>query len=237
MHHCKWTINFFAVFLGCLLSLNAYAAGGGSEKPWVRLEHQTFNVSDLESVKRGAEIFMTQCAACHRMHQLKFDSISRKAREAVMGQDEIEWFDKAASTMAPDLSLITRSKSPEWVYTYLKSYYKKPDGTYGNLLISNSMPFVGVLQGKSYDYVLSKDFKRQYKGNTVGTALVPIDSDTEMDPYEYNLYLKDLVTYLAYAGEPTQVQRLAMAPYVLIYVAILVVICYIMYREYWRKIK
>ena len=236
-------IQFFLVLVycvGCIMVSPLQAAeAGGVSKPWVVLEHPPFNASDKASVERGAHYFMTACAMCHNMKQLKFDDVTRKAREALVGNDDREWFDQPVLGNAPDLSLITRSRSANWVYTYLKSYYLKEDGTYDNLVVSNSMPNPFLLAdiNKTYDYKLSKDFKKGYEANFVSNALRPIESEYHLNAKEFDDYIYDLVNYLNYAGEPTQADRLSMAPYILIYVAILSVICYLLYREYWRKIK
>jgi ubiquinol-cytochrome c reductase cytochrome c1 subunit len=46
---------------------------------------------------------------------------------AMRPEDGEKWF----GTAIPDLTLVTRWRSPDWVYTYLKSYYVDDSRPYG----------------------------------------------------------------------------------------------------------
>ena len=120
---------------GLLLSFSALAAGGGA------LQQSGTDLNDKASLQRGAQLFMNYCSGCH---SLRFLRTSRVADDLGLTEDEVmanlnltgakygehilsampaeqatKWFGK----MPPDLSLISRVRGSDWIYTYLKSFY------------------------------------------------------------------------------------------------------------------
>jgi len=53
---------------------------------------------------------------------------------------------------------------------------------------------------------------------------------------EYDATVRDLVTFLAYLGEPSKLQRLALGKWVLLFLAGLLVLTFLLKKEYWRDI-
>src|SRR5881392_1246229 len=121
----------------------AFASTGG-----VQLEHAPINLYDKASLQRGAAIFVNHCLNCH------YASAMRYARLADLGLTEPQIranlmlsAEKIGETMTtamdpavakaafgvvpPDLSLIGRSRSPDWLYSYLKSFYRDPKSKTG----------------------------------------------------------------------------------------------------------
>ena len=125
-----------AVFAsGLLISFAALAAEGGATL-------QAGNdLGDRASLQRGAQLYMNYCAGCH---SLKYMRYSRMAEDLGLTEDEVmnnlnftgakfgeqvqvsmphdpatKWFGK----MPPDLSVISRVRGSDWIYTYLKSFY------------------------------------------------------------------------------------------------------------------
>src|SRR5512140_2813735 len=105
------------------------------------LQASQANVGDTAALQRGARLFFNYCAGCH---SLKYMSYSRLAEDLQLKPDDVlanfaftgarigdqvmanmpadgaqQWFGKAP----PDLSLESRAKGPDWIYTYLKSFY------------------------------------------------------------------------------------------------------------------
>ena len=145
-----------AVFAsGLLISFSAFAAGGGATL-------QAGNdLSDRASLQRGAQLYMNYCAGCH---SLKYMRYSRMAEDLGLTEDEVmknlnftgakfgeqvqvsmpaaggeKWFGK----MPPDLSVISRVRGSDWIYTYLKSFYldeSRPLGWNNKLFPNASMP-------------------------------------------------------------------------------------------------
>jgi len=46
---------------------------------------------------------------------------------AMTKKDAKEWF----GTAPPDLSVIARARGPDWLYTYLRSFYRDPESATG----------------------------------------------------------------------------------------------------------
>src|SRR5690606_14319574 len=129
--------RFAAFAAGLLLSFSALAAGGGD------LQQAGTDLSNRASLQRGSQLFMNYCAGCHSLKYLRY---SRVAEDLGLSEDEVmanlnltgakfgehivssmpaeqaaKWFGQ----VPPDLSLTARVKlgGPNWIYTYLKSFY------------------------------------------------------------------------------------------------------------------
>jgi ubiquinol-cytochrome c reductase cytochrome c1 subunit len=55
-------------------------------------------------------------------------------------------------------------------------------------------------------------------------------------PEEYEDSVRDLVTFLAYLGEPAQVKRKNTGVWVLLFLAFFAMIAYLLKVEYWRDV-
>jgi len=67
----------------------------------------------------------------------------------------------------------------------------------------------------------------------VGTELVKKGT---MNPEEFDTMIRDLVTYLAYMGEPNQSYRKTLGVYVLIFLVVLFGLAYAMKKDYWKDV-
>ena len=116
--------------------------------------------SDQASLQRGAKYYVNYCMACHSLSHMRYSRMAddlgiddKSLRENLLFGDaqptdmmknsmrpadgEV-WF----GTAVPDLTLVTRWRSPDWVYTYLKSFYADPTRPYG---VNNVIfPLVGM---------------------------------------------------------------------------------------------
>src|SRR5688572_33402076 len=120
---------------GLLVSVSAFASSGGD------LMQSGVDLGDRQSLQRGAALYMNYCSGCHSLKYLRYSRIGEdlglseqevmqnlnftgaKYGEQVgvsLDADEAgKWFGK----MPPDLSLISRVRGSDWIYTYLKSFY------------------------------------------------------------------------------------------------------------------
>ena len=57
-----------------------------------------------------------------------------------------------------------------------------------------------------------------------------------MHPEEFDRAMTDLTNFLVYAGEPAQLLRSRIGPWVLLFLAILFVLSRALYKEYWRDV-
>ncbi len=139
-----------------------------------------------------------------------------------------EWFGVAP----PDLSVIARSRGADWLYTYLRAFYR--DDTTGpgwnNLVFDRAaMPHVLYeLQGEQRLVVKKVDGKEVKNLDLVKSG--------SMTVAEYDRYVADLVNYLVYIGEPIANERKRIGMLVMIFLFGMLGLTYLLYREYWRDI-
>ncbi len=141
----------------------------------VHLEPANVNVHDKTSLLRGAKYFANYCQGCH---SLKFSRYNRVAADtgasddqikaiiftrdeddkptktgalmenAIPAKDAAKWF----GTAPPDLSLEGRSRGPDWIYNYLKSFHLDDSRPFGvNNLVFKSVGMPNILAGLQGD--------------------------------------------------------------------------------------
>jgi ubiquinol-cytochrome c reductase cytochrome c1 subunit len=225
------------------LSTSVVAAGGEA------LEHANINIRDTAAIQRGAKTFVTYCLSCHAASYMRYNRLAEDLgldEETVMDnlvfadvkigdtmtvamlpEDAVAWLGK----VPPDLSLIARSRGVDWLYTYLLTFYQDKNGGWNNLVLPNaSMPHVlWPLQG------IQKAVYASHDGHEVVDHLV-LSEPGLYSPEEYEDTVRDLVTYLEYLSEPSEVKRKNTGVWVLLFLAFFAVIAYALKAEYWRDV-
>lgn len=140
-------------------SASSFAAGGGNEN----LDEVYLNVNDKKSLQNGAKIFANNCLSCHSAQYARYNRVakdigvpldalkdtlmfaSEKTGDRMVASmsdaDAKKWF----GVVPPDLTLVSRVRKPNWVYTYLRSFYKDDSSVTGwnnSLYPSVAMPHV-----------------------------------------------------------------------------------------------
>jgi len=144
----------------CMLWVPAgMTAGGGNEN----LDSAYINLSDKVSLRNGAHTFVNYCLSCHEASYMRYErmaddlGIDRETLKRDMmfaadkpgelmtvnmsDEDAKAWF----GVVPPDLSLTARSRGPDWIYTYLRGFYRDEATSTGwnNTLYPNvAMPHV-----------------------------------------------------------------------------------------------
>jgi ubiquinol-cytochrome c reductase cytochrome c1 subunit len=146
---------------------------------------------------------------------------------AMTAEDAAAWLGKAP----PDLSLVSRSRGSDWLYTFLLTFYQDPKGGWNNLTFPNaSMPHVlWPLQG------IQKPVFATHDGREVIDHLTLAKPGIE-SPEEYANTVRDLVTFLEYLGEPAEVKRKNTGVWVLLFLALFALVSYALKAEYWRDV-
>ena len=267
----KLLITLFMMLPGML-----YAAGGGD----IHLESADINLDNDAAKQRGAKYFVNYCLNCHslkyerwqRMQEfgLSLDDIKDKLMPAsakpgdlmtiaMKADDAKKWF----GNPAPDLTLETRLRGEDWVYTYLKSFYlddSRPFGVNNRVFDKVGMPHVlWELQGFKkpvyrYDVTMkghveqsfgSEDEAEAFVAEHGGDAALKIskvvdDLETavpgKLDETEYDKVIRDIVTFMAYMAEPVKMERQRLGIWVLLFLAVLFVFAYLLKKEYWKDI-
>ncbi len=167
---------------------------------------------------------------------------------AMPGEKAKEWF----GSPPPDLTLIARIRGADWLYTYLRSFYldaSRPYGVNNTVFKDVGMPHVlydlqGV-QTKGCGPVPAHDKDGRVKrDNLTGDLMMEEKCDVlvldeesgEMDREEFDQAVYDLVNFLQYVGEPSKLQSNRMGPFVLLYILLLTIVCYMLKREYWKDV-
>ncbi len=232
---------------GMLLSLSVSAASGGDKL-------QAGNdLSDRASLQRGAQLYMNYCAGCHSLKYLRY---SRMAEDLGLTEDEVmanlnftgakigeqiqvsmphvggeKWFGK----MPPDLSLISRVRGSDWVYTYLKSFYldeTRPLGWNNKLFPNASMPNpLWQLQGLQHAELSKPDAIGERHVEALKVTQPGRQSSAEFDQTA-----RDITNFLEYAGEPAALKRQSMGVWVILFLVALTFLAFLLKQEYWKDV-
>ena len=132
----------------------------GAAANWPLMEFEA-DYSDKASLQRGAKVYMNYCMSCHSLRHARYErtaddlgvpheiflenlvfdpevKIGDLMKNAMPAEDAKKWFGVAP----PDLTLVTRARRPDWVYTYMQTFYKDPARPYG---VNNKVfPDVGM---------------------------------------------------------------------------------------------
>lgn len=230
-----------------LLSTGNVSAAGGD----ITLLKSSANVDSRASLQRGAKYFVNYCLSCHssKYARYKWIGIDLGLTEEMVKKDLIFTGKRINDLMAvsmqkdkatqwfgappPDLTLIARAKGPDWIYTYLKSFYLDSNRPLGvNNLISQgvSMPHVlWEMQGWQKLVESTDD-----DGNVVKS--LEMAKPGTLSESEYNKVVNDLVTFLVYLAEPAILKRYVIGKWVILFLFFFLGISYYLYYEYWRKI-
>lgn len=236
---------FILLFPAHLFAANSYP-----------LEKANIDPLDNESLRRGALMFTNYCFNCHgaslmrysRIGQdLGFDEAQLESQMIFTGAkvgdlmhiamkpaDSKRWF----GVTPPDLSVIARSRGVNWIYTYLRSFYRddtRPWGVNNALFPDVAMPHVlWELQGvQTAIYDVHTDEEGRKRNIISGFNIVESGS---LSQEEFDAAVRDLVNFLHYMAEPTKQKRLAMGKWVLFYLVIFFLVMYLLKKEYWRDV-
>lgn len=143
--------------------------------------------------------------------------------EHSMSKNDAEsWFGAAP----PDLTMAGRVHSPDWRYTYLRSFYNdetRPLGT--NNIIYQNVGMPNVLYDLQGDVTRNCDEHGEHcELHAEGNGLMSLQ--------EFDLAMVDLVNFLCYVGELVRERRQQIEVWVLIFLGFLYVLAYAMGREF-----
>ena len=235
-----------------LVALLAPLAATASEAGYP-LDPSPHNPRDLVSVQAGARTFVNYCLGCHGAQYMRYsgltalglseaqirdnlmftaDKVGEPMRSTISLKEGKRWFGVAP----PDLSVIARSRGADWLYTYLRTFYRDPKAATGwnNAVFPNvGMPHaLWMLQGeRGLQIEAPKDGHGHvaYKWSEVTKG---VQSATE-----YDATVRDLVNFLVYVGEPGANNRKAVGIVVLFALGVLFILAYLLKLEFWKDVK
>jgi ubiquinol-cytochrome c reductase cytochrome c1 subunit len=242
----------------------------------VRLDQPRNDVRDVVSLQAGARSFVNYCLNCHAASMMRYnrlmdlglteeqirdnllftaDKVGEVMNTALTRKDGKEWF----GATPPDLTVIARSRGGDWLYTYLRTFYRDPSTTTGwnNLVFDRvAMPHVlwnlsgqSVLEVRELKTAKEADSARaQAKSFTVVVEqgegdnkryvvkTLRLETPGSMTPAQYDGMVRDLVNFLVWMGEPAQQTRVRIGIIVLLILAVLMFLTWLLYREYWKDV-
>ncbi len=237
-------ITIAILILLCLIPFNIFAAESG-----MALERAPVDITDNASLKRGAESFVNYCLTCHGASYMRYNrhrdigytneeileklvftgqKVGDLMESAMRKKEAEEWF----GVVPPDLSVIARARGADWLYTYLKAFYRDETTATGwnNLVFDRAaMPHVLYqLQGEQ-KLVLKKTDKEEQKN-------LSLEKEGKLSAAEYDKFVGDLVNYLVYLGEPHANARKKLGIEVMIFLLGMLLLSYALKKEYWKDI-
>ena len=236
------------IILAALLCTPLLAQAGSA----VKLDHVQINVEDKLSLQKGARTFVNYCVGCHSAGYMRYSRLEdlgltekqivgnlmvtgekpvETMTTAMRRKDAQEWFGVAP----PDLTVIARSRGADWLYTYMRSFYRdssRPTGWNNTTFPSVAMPHaLWDLQGEQE---LKEEAGKNHDGHAK-THFV-LTKPGKLSAVEYDAAVKDLVNYMVYMGDPTQTQRKTTGVYVLFFLFVLTILAYFLKKEFWKDI-
>jgi ubiquinol-cytochrome c reductase cytochrome c1 subunit len=234
------------------LALTIAPALGLASGGHVALEKANIDLTDRASLQSGAKYFVNYCMGCHSLKYMRYNRMAEDLgideatlrqnlifgdakpgdlmTNAMRPEDGEKWF----GTQVPDLTLAARWRSPDWIYTYLKSFYTDPTRPYGvNNLVFPAVGMPHVLAG--LQGIQEPVFAEHHEGAPVVTG-VKLTEPGSLSPDQYDAMVRDITAFLAYAGEPVKLERQKLGIYVLLFLGLLFILAYAMKKEFWKDV-
>lgn len=215
----------------------------------VHLERAPINSSDQASLQRGAKTFVNYCLNCHSAAYMRYNRLSEiglndtqikdsllfagekigeTMKVAIQPTDAKVWFGVAP----PDLSVVARARGVDWLYGYLRGFYRdssRPSGWNNTVFPNVGMPHVlWQLQGQQ---VLKPGLH-----SDVAQPALRLEKPGLLSPKEYDATIADLVNYLAFMAEPGKQQHQKLGLIVLLFLSLLFVLAYYLKKEFWKDV-
>jgi ubiquinol-cytochrome c reductase cytochrome c1 subunit len=199
--------------------------------------------SDHASLQRGARTFINSCLNCHSANYMRYNRLvdigltEKEVEENLLfaGQkvgdtmqvsmsadDAKKWFGVAP----PDLSVEVRARGADWVYAYMRGFYKDDSTLSGwNNIVFDKVAMPHVLYQQQGEQVLNHD-----------THELELVKHGKLSPSEYNVLVADLTNYMAFMAEPAKEQRKSVGIWVLLFLGVLLILVKKLKSAYWKDI-
>jgi ubiquinol-cytochrome c reductase cytochrome c1 subunit len=246
----KKLLSIFALVGACFAAMPAMASEGGFP-----LEPAPLDTSDVSSLQRGAKLFVNYCLNCHGASMMRYNRLKGlDLTEEQIQQNLLFSADKVGETMTiamhpkdakaffgaipPDLSVIARARGNDWLYTYLRTFYRDDTRATGwnNLVFpSVGMPHVlWELQGqRAAKFAEAEEHGEKVHKFTGFEQITP----GKLSSQEYDQAAADLVNYLNWMAEPEQSHRKRLGVWVLLFLGMFTVFAWRLNAAYWKDVR
>lgn len=245
-------LRLLVFLLAWCVPFSVSAAGS----PAGKLDHYEYTVKDQASLQNGAKLFVNYCLSCHSAHFMRYNRMAedlgipeelvlenmifddRKIADpmtvTLTRRDGEAWFGVAP----PDLTLIGKLRDPDWLYTFLRSFYIDDSTVSGwnNSVFPNvAMPHVmWSKQGiQKPVYTTTVDDDGRETSRITGFERV---REGTLSPQEFDHAIEDLTNFLYYIAEPSRSDRIQWGIWTLLFLFVLAVLAWCLKREYWRDV-
>ena len=247
-------------------------SGWGASAPidW-DMEAMEPDLTNLPSLQNGMRLYMNYCLGCHSLQYQRYErtvdfmgiphdlalkhlvftdqKIGEQMTNAMPREASKEWF----GNPPPDLTMITKFKSPEYVYNYLKTFYvddNRPLGVNNKVFPNVGMPNALLeLQGVQREGCVQVP-KIAANGGEMRDPLNSSVAITEekcgelvleegtglYTPEQFDAAVYDISNFLYYVGEPTRLERHRTGIFALLFLVILGCFTYLLNREFWKDV-
>lgn len=234
-----------------LLLVPAAALAAGSE---VRLDRANIDRHDALSIQRGAGVFVNYCLTCHSAASMRYNRLmdlgltEQQIKDNLIHNKATKVGDPMLSAMnrkdakaafgvePPDLSVFARAKGVDYLYTYMRGFYKdtsRATGWNNTVFPDVGMPHaLAQLQGTQ---VLKVEVT-EHGGHKQEHAKLELESRGGLSPLEYDKVVRDLVNYLAFMAEPDATKRTQTGVVVLLFLVLLLALTWALKQSYWKDV-
>lgn len=241
----------YLITVALLLPVASFTASASSE---AGAEHSGVNINDTASLQRGAKWFVNYCLSCHTVAYMRYNRLAQdlelseemvmqnlvfsdskfgETMNIAMDPDQAKaWFGKTP----PDLSLTGRSRGADWVYAYLRGFYKDETGGWNNTMLPNaSMPHVlWRLQGIQTPVYRQETSESGFTHEVIDHF--ELTTPGTQTPEEFKQTARDISAFLDYAGEPAKLKRKSVGVWVILFLVMFTFLAYLLKAEYWRDV-
>ncbi|MGB2833643.1 MAG: cytochrome c1 [Methylotenera sp.] len=230
-----------SLFVLALLPLLAFASEA------VRLDKAPIDASNHASLQRGARTFVNNCLNCHSANYMRYnrlldigltekqikdnllfagEKVGDTMKVAINPADAKKWFGVAP----PDLSVEVRARGADWVYSYMRGFYRDETSVtgWGNCVfdpVSCKVSMPHVLYELQGEQALNHE-----------THALTLTKPGKLSVAEYDALVGDLTNFMAYMAEPAKQQRNQLGWFVLLFLGVLLVLTYKLKKAYWKDI-
>jgi ubiquinol-cytochrome c reductase cytochrome c1 subunit len=264
-----------------LLFLALAAPLATAQEESVRLDAAPIDPRDVASLQAGARTFVNYCLNCHSAGMMRYikleeigltdqqikdnllftaDKVGELMNVALTRKDAKDWL----GTAPPDLSVIARARGADWLYTYLRSFYRDKESATGwNNMVYDRVAMPNVLWTLSGQQVQGeRKFKDREEAEGVArqqTSAWKIDELTpeqagkdgerfvlktikteipgSLSQRDYDILVRDLVNFMTWMSEPNQMERKQAGYIVILVLLVLLVFAYLLYKEFWKDVR
>lgn len=262
------TLGVLCLVIGLVVvPLKAVGAESAFDCGSIQCDEFEADPENKPSLQNGAKLFVNYCMGCHAAkyqrwqraaddlgvpHGMMMENLVFTGQK-IGGLMDISMAESSAKawfgSVPPDLTLASRARSPEWIYTYLRNFYadsSRPVGINNKVFKDVGMPHALMdLQG------LQKCAPGPSLAYNGGIKVDPLTSEPLLDdpcgsyellsegslsPEEFDVAVYDLVNFMAYMANPVASESRRIGVNVLLFLAFLLIWVWLLNREYWKDI-